>query len=401
MDSRPHKDRGSKLLAKGKLPAALEAFREAVKADPRDLSARRKVAEVLARMERIQDAIAEYQAIAGRYAADGLLLEAIAIGKVILHLDPHHSETQRTLAQFAARRASGDRWQARLPPSMAKLVEQERLREVPEPPPASMELTVQGAPQSDELPELPREVMVKLLQRVTLRSVEPGTVLVAEGEPGASMFILVSGEARVMRGDREVDRIGEGGLFGEIALLSDVPRVATVIAATDCILLEVTRDLLQELAPLPEVAHRYAKERLVANLLRSNELFKAFRREELARLVDRFEVRGASRGDTLVKQGETGKGLFVLLRGKCVAYDEPTGEEYPELGEGALFGEIALLDLSPATATVRAESRSVLLFLDREAFAEEVLRNAQAAKKLEALARERMERTMKLPLSLI
>jgi len=86
--------------------------------------------------------------------------------------------------------------------------------------------------------------------------------------------------------------------------------MATVVAATDCILLEVTRELLQELAPLPQVAQQYAKERLLANLLRSNDLFKAFSSGELARLVERFELRHAQRGDALVKQGEVGRGLF-------------------------------------------------------------------------------------------
>src|SRR5438067_7801098 len=181
MDSREHKDRGASLLAKGKLPAALEEFRAAVAADPRDLTARRKVAETLAKMERITDAIAAYQALAGRHAADGQLLQAIAIGKVILQLDPRHTETQRTLAQFAARRADEERWEAQMPPSMAGLIEQERLREVREPPAeAAVEVSVQGAPQAEQFPELPREIMVELLQRVELRAVGPGEVIIEE-----------------------------------------------------------------------------------------------------------------------------------------------------------------------------------------------------------------------------
>jgi len=404
MPSRQHKDRGAKLLAKAKLPAALEAYRAAVAADPRDLSARRKVAEVLARMELIQEAVAEYQALAGRYASDGRLLEAIAVGKVILQLEPQHTETQRALAQFAARRAQEEEWQARMPMAMVGLIDEERLRAVPESPP-TMQVTVRGAPHADELPELPRELMVELLQRLELRSAAPGETIVAEGEPGASMFILAQGSVKVLRGAAEVDRIGEGGLFGEIALLADVPRVASVVADDDCVFLEVPRALLSELsarhASLPAVLQRYFKERLLANLLRSNDIFRVFTREELQRLMERFTVRTVERGDELVKQAEVGPGLFVILRGRCVAYDVPTGHEYPELGEGALFGEISLLELSPATATVRAETRCVLLFLDRRSFAEEILRNPPAARKLEAIARERLERSAKLPASLI
>jgi cAMP-dependent protein kinase regulator len=91
-----------------------------------------------------------------------------------------------------------------------------------------------------------------------------------------------------------------------------------------------------------------------------------------------------------------GRGLWLLLRGRCVAYDTPTGEEYPELSEGAVFGEIALLELCPATATVRAETPCLLLYLDRDAFAREVLQNLVAAKRLDAMARERLARTEKV-----
>src|SRR5258708_30882776 len=105
MESREHKDRGTALLAKGKLAAALEEFKKAVALDPQDLAARRKVAEVFARMGRVEDAIAAYQGLAGRYAVGVRVLEAIAVAKVILQLDPHHKQTQQALAHVAARRA--------------------------------------------------------------------------------------------------------------------------------------------------------------------------------------------------------------------------------------------------------------------------------------------------------
>ncbi len=130
--------------------------------------------------------------------------------------------------------------------------------------------------------------------------------------------------------------------------------------------------------------------------MRSNDLFSVFSQEALERLVDRFELRTARRGDELVRQGEASRGLWVVLRGRVCPYDVPTGEEYPELREGAVFGEISLLELCLTTATVRAETAAVLLYLDRTGFAEEVLRNPAAAKKLDAIARVRLERSAAL-----
>jgi CRP-like cAMP-binding protein len=176
--------------------------------------------------------------------------------------------------------------------------------------------------------------------------------------------------------------------------------VASIVAAGECLLLEVPRELLRELsarfAGLEEILQRFYKERLLANLLRSNDLFSGFSREALERLVDRFVIRTAERGDVLIRQGDQGRGLWVLLRGRVCAFDVPSREEYPELQEGAVFGEIALLELCAATAAVRAETSAVLLFLDRDAFADEVLKNPAVTKKLDAIARERLERSASL-----
>ncbi len=54
-----------------------------------------------------------------------------------------------------------------------------------------------------------------------------GHVLMREGETGSQMFIIVSGEARVDRGGRQIAVVGPGGHLGEMALVAEGPRVAT------------------------------------------------------------------------------------------------------------------------------------------------------------------------------
>jgi small-conductance mechanosensitive channel/CRP-like cAMP-binding protein len=70
---------------------------------------------------------------------------------------------------------------------------------------------------------------------------EAGQVIVREGDPGASMFVVKRGEAAVTLGgaDGELARHGEGGFFGEMSLLTGDPRTATVTAVTDCELIEI------------------------------------------------------------------------------------------------------------------------------------------------------------------
>jgi cAMP-dependent protein kinase regulator len=63
------------------------------------------------------------------------------------------------------------------------------------------------------------------------QDVEPGAVLIHEGEPGRSFYVLLEGEAEVSRDERVVNRLGAGDFFGEISLLSDRPTTASVAAS--------------------------------------------------------------------------------------------------------------------------------------------------------------------------
>ena len=102
------KEEATRLLARGKVAEACGCYEQVVRADPRDLTARQKVAELYGRLGRKEEAVRAYQSVAGSYAADGLLLKAIAVCKIILQLDPSHKETQQILATLTTRRRTGD-----------------------------------------------------------------------------------------------------------------------------------------------------------------------------------------------------------------------------------------------------------------------------------------------------
>jgi CRP-like cAMP-binding protein len=57
--------------------------------------------------------------------------------------------------------------------------------------------------------------------------------IVREGSTGTALYILLSGEARVEQDGREIGRLAAGDFFGELALIEEHPRSATVVAATD------------------------------------------------------------------------------------------------------------------------------------------------------------------------
>jgi CRP-like cAMP-binding protein len=91
-----------------------------------------------------------------------------------------------------------------------------------------------------------RPEIVAVIRGLNLLSFGPGAILVTEGEPGESLFILTTGLCRAYVRNAEgknieVRQLKEGDFFGEISVLSGRPRTATVTTATPCELLELPR----------------------------------------------------------------------------------------------------------------------------------------------------------------
>jgi len=72
--------------------------------------------------------------------------------------------------------------------------------------------------------------------------IAPGARVFTEHEPGDALYVVVTGRVAVERGDRMLAEIGEGDCFGELALLDDGPRSATVTAVERTELLRIVRD---------------------------------------------------------------------------------------------------------------------------------------------------------------
>lgn len=443
-----HVERAVAALARNDLPAAADEFGHAIYLAPRDVVLRQRLGDLLARMGRIDAAVRQFQQVAGHYAAEGQLLKAIAICRVILEMDPGHSETQDTLAELFALQHETAPFHPRLPATMSAAVRPGRLAEPRDAleetdldatqPLAPLDLAVQGlfdqgpagvagpvppAPEAAEeavldtdalgraplFSRLHRDAFLAVLKSMELRWVKAGETVVEEGEPGDSMFVVVQGVMNVVRGkaaegvSKPIALLGEGAFFGEMALVAGSPRLATVIAATAGLLFELDADALAEVSSLHptvrEVVHEFYRERLLANLLSSSALFRPFDTERKRELASRFTLHSLPKGTLILEQGKPGAGLCVLLRGRCEVFHRAhDGSErpYPPLREGDVFGEISLLMSSPCTANVRAATACEVLELPADAFNELVLPDPAVRRMIDRMARERLQRTADL-----
>jgi CRP/FNR family cyclic AMP-dependent transcriptional regulator len=76
---------------------------------------------------------------------------------------------------------------------------------------------------------------------------DPGQVIFSQGDPGHQMFIVRTGTVELRIGDTVIETVGQGGMFGELALVDSSPRSATAIAGSDCTLVMVEQRSFNDL----------------------------------------------------------------------------------------------------------------------------------------------------------
>ena len=121
-------------------------------------------------------------------------------------------------------------------------------------------------------------------------------------------------------------------------------------------------------AAIARALAKFTRERLVSNLINTSRLFRPLSREQRIDLVRRFVAHEVAAQTDLIREGEPGRGLYVILQGSVDVWKRAGDEKVllATLGSSDVFGEIALLNGAPATATVSAAQRSTVLFLARE-----------------------------------
>ncbi|MEI8255027.1 MAG: cyclic nucleotide-binding domain-containing protein [Deltaproteobacteria bacterium] len=366
-----------------------------IRSAPHDLNARLRAADGLLAAGKAAGAIATYVFIAKEAALAGHPLKSIVALKILSSIDPGAQQFLEALGQrYGAGSAMLGRAVRLAPPDPESEVPSAAFIPNGVTTDQVFELAAQASVSREALPgypptvapipllsDLPGDAFARMIAAVQLRRPALGEVVIREGEPGEAFFMIARGAVRVSkRGgpgaaqDTVLAQLGEGSIFGEMALVSGAPRGATVTAVEDTDVLVFGRDALEAVARDLKVVEaaldRFTRERLLSNLLATHPLFRPFDRAQRQQLAGRFSAHEAAPGTVLIREGDAGRGIFLLLSGE-VDVQKIDGNDrvlLAMLKAGDVFGEISLIEQSPTTATVTASRQTTVLFLARDVF---------------------------------
>ncbi|MEO1220007.1 MAG: cyclic nucleotide-binding domain-containing protein, partial [Pseudomonadota bacterium] len=202
----------------------------------------------------------------------------------------------------------------------------------------------------------------------------PGEAIFRRDEPGSSLFAVAQGSVAVEVSPNDPSitvPIGQGSIFGEVGLVSGRRRGATIRAAEDVVVVELSRKaalkLIGSSPEATEAVKRISIERQMLQLFGSG-----LSREDVQPLVDSAVVEEFKSGESVITEGDTDKDLFIVRFGS-MQVEKGSKDNKTFLGfiqAGSFFGEMGVIDNQPRMSTVRAAVKSEVIRLPGEGFLE-------------------------------
>lgn len=392
-------DKIQKLTIKGEWgKALLELQKLNIILSGKDLRVRMKIAEVLARTGKTDDAVKEYMAVSDSYAERGFTVQAIAVNKLIVKLDPSKTDVHKKLAEVSTDKgfAPGMVSKEQAPAT----VEEEKAKE-----------KKPSVPRTPLFSDLTADELAYVSEQVEVLQVQAGSTLFREGDPGDSLFIITHGEIKILsqnsKGEEvEVARLKDGEFFGEFAFFSNSKRQADAVASSETELLELTRDTLidvtQKYPRVKEVLISFYKNRVVDKLMVTSQLFRSLGPKDRMQILQKLSYQTFEPGALIIQEGCAGDYLYLIKSGGA---DITTWRDDQEMllatiGEGEFFGEISLVTGTPRTASVRARTPMETMRLSKSDLDEVAARHPNVKKIIDDIIKKRVEDTIKIVLDM-
>lgn len=198
------------------------------------------------------------------------------------------------------------------------------------------------------------------------------------------MYLLLDGEVGIFSRDKPVATIRPGQIFGEMASIDQGPRTGTALARSACRVISLDdRQIRTALGRYPEFALMLlsvmiGRLRESIGKVASSESAAARTKwmqpaplrkdliDDLGRVLGPEAHLSFDAGNTIVREGQVGVLMYVVLKGKVAI--RVAGKLIENVGPGGIFGEMALVDRTPRLASAVAESNVRVLAINRAAF---------------------------------
>jgi len=220
--------------------------------------------------------------------------------------------------------------------------------------------------------ELEQQDMETVLMACSEVAFEAGKKVIQEGENGDYLFVIEKGSLDCIKTidgtDKVVKTCEVGDVFGELALLYNCPRAASVVAKDQCVCWQLDRETFNFIVKDAAMKRRNKYDSFLKNVA----LISSIGDYERSQIADALKSETFTKGQVIVKQDEPGDKFYIIEEGALYATKTFPGEGEKRVMDykaGDYFGELALLKNQPRAASVAVESDSAkVLSMSRVSF---------------------------------
>ncbi|TKS76386.1 cGMP-dependent protein kinase 1 [Collichthys lucidus] len=254
----------------------------------------------------------------------------------------------------------------------------------PEPIPETLEITrtrvtktssetnliVKAIQKNDFLSRLDDEQTAMMVDLLAVFNFKPGEDVIKEGSEGDSMYIVASGELVVTQAGRDLRTLTTGDVFGELAILYNCKRTATVKAKTKVRLWSMERQTYRTI-----ITNKSKKKReQLMGFLKTSRTLKDLNDVQLSKIIDSMEEVKYQDKNVIVREGAEANTFYIILKGEVLVTKNVNGhqKQIRRMGKGEHFGEQALIREVLRTATCTADGPVTCFSIDKEVFEETI-----------------------------
>jgi len=201
--------------------------------------------------------------------------------------------------------------------------------------------------------------------------------VITQGDQGDFFYVVEKGIFHVYVNEKgsfqpgpdgighKVGEIGPGGSFGELALMYNAPRAATIVSAeAGCTLWALDRMTFRTIL----MQSAFKRRRLYEQFLSKVPILHSLDLYEKSKIADALEAQTFPAGSTIIKEGDKGDKFYLLEEGQAEAYKSGVQGAVMTYEPGSFFGELALLNDAPRAASVVAKVAVKVAMLGKDGF---------------------------------